>query len=230
LAGTVLDDLEEARKVTPIELIITWFSVAISIGHFTLMWLGDTYFSSFGERWYVGATVAYSFFVVFQSLKANCFDFIAAGKWWLIIPLILGLLSFTRLTKYRWAARYPVAALSGIGLGVFFGFNIRGSILAIITATANELVTLQPDPFSAIISFIAVVCVITYYLYSEKYATIFHSQTGKLYYVMRLGRLFMMASFGYLLGYVSVAFGLEILTTFFVVVIKRPILELLALL
>ena len=212
-----------------LELIITWFFVAVAVGHFTLMWLGDTYYSSFGERAFVGATVAYSFFVVFQSLKAKCFDFLAQGKWWLIIPLLLGLLSFTRLTKYRWAARYPVAALSGIGLGVFFGYNLRGSILAIITSVTNELLTFNPDPFSAIISFIAVVSVIAYYTYSEKYSTIFHSKRGKLYYLMRLGRLFMMASFGYLLGYVALSFGLDILTTFFVVVIKRPIDMLLAL-
>lgn len=211
------------------ELVITWFSVLISIGHMSMMFFGDTYFSSFGERWFVGATVAYTFFVVYSSYKANAFDFIAAGRWWLIIPVIIGLLSFTRLTKYRWAARYPVAALSGIGLGVFFGFNLRGSILAIITSTVNELVTLQPDPVSAIVSFIAVVTVVTYYLYSEKYSTIFHSRSGALYYVMRLGRLFMMASFGYLLGYVGVAFGLGILTGFFTVVIKRPIEALLAL-
>lgn len=208
---------------TPIDMAITLFAVAISVGHLSMMFFGDSFFSSFGERWFVGATVGYTFFVVWNSYKSNAIDFIAQGRWWLIIPVIIGLLSFTRLTKYRWAARYPVAALSGIGLGVFFGFNLRGSILAIITSTVDELITLQPDPFSAIISFIAVVSVVTYYLYSERYATIFHSRSGRLYYVMRLGRLFMMASFGYLLGYVGVAFGLGILTSFFTVVIKRPI-------
>jgi len=209
--------------MSPLELFATYFGVAMALGHFSMMFLGDTYFSSFGERWYVGATVGYTFFVVYESYKASAFDFIAAGRWWLIIPVIIGLLSFTRLTKYRWAARYPVAALSGIGLGVFFGFNLRGSIIAIITSTVNELITLQPEPFSAIVTFIAVVSVCTYYLYSEKYSTIFHSRTGKLYYVMRLGRLCMMGSFGYLLGYVGVSAGLGGLTSFFIVVIKRPI-------
>ena len=213
---------------TPIDMAITLFAVAISVGHLSMMFFGDSFFSSFGERWFVGATVGYTFFVVWNSYKSNAIDFIAQGKWWLIIPVIIGLLSFTRLTRFRWAARYPVAALSGIGLGVFFGFNLRGSIIAIVTSTVNELFTLQPDPFSAIVSFIAVVSVVTYYLYSERYSTIFHSRSGKLYYVMRLGRLFMMASFGYLLGYVGVAFGLGILTSFFTVVIKRPIETLLA--
>lgn len=213
---------------TPIDMAITLFAVAISVGHLSMMFFGDSFFSSFGERWFVGATVGYTFFVVWNSYKSNAIDFIAQGKWWLIIPVIIGLLSFTRLTRFRWAARYPVAALSGIGLGVFFGFNLRGSIIAIVTSTVDELITLQPDPFSAIVSFIAVVSVVTYYLYSERYSTIFHSRSGKLYYVMRLGRLFMMASFGYLLGYVGVAFGLGILTSFFTVVIKRPIETLLA--
>lgn len=213
---------------TPIDMAITLFAVAISVGHLSMMFFGDSFFSSFGERWFVGATVGFTFFVVWNSYKSNAIDFIAQGRWWLIIPVIIGLLSFTRLTRYRWAARYPVAALSGIGLGVFFGFNLRGSVLAIITSTVDELITLQPDPFSAIVSFIAVVSVVTYYLYSEKYSSIFHSRSGKLYYVMRLGRLFMMASFGYLLGYVGVAFGLGILTSFATVVIKRPLETLLA--
>jgi hypothetical protein len=218
-----MEESNMSAVTTPIDMAITLFAVAISVGHLSMMFFGDSFFSSFGERWFVGATVGYTFFVVWNSYKSNAIDFIAQGRWWLIIPVIIGLLSFTRLTKYRWAARYPVAALSGIGLGVFFGFNLRGSILAIITSTVDELITLQPDPFSAIISFIAVVSVVTYYLYSERYATIFHSRSGRLYYVMRLGRLFMMASFGYLLGYVGVAFGLGILTSFFTVVIKRPI-------
>jgi len=209
--------------MTPIELVLTWFAVIMAIGHFTLMWLGDTYFSSFGERWFVGATVGYTFFVVYDSLRANAFEFIMKGRMLLVIPLIIGLLSFARLTKYRWLARYPIAALSGIGLGVFFGLNIRGSILTVITETVKDIVTLQPDPISAIVTFAAVISTTTYYLYSGKYATIFHSRTGKLYYVMRLGRLFMMVSFGYLLGYVGVAFGLGILTGFFTVVVKRPV-------
>jgi hypothetical protein len=142
---------------TPIDMFITLFAVAISVGHLSMMFFGDSFFSSFGERWFVGAPIGFTFFVVWNSYKSNAIDFIAQGKWWLIIPVIIGLLSFTRLTKYRWAARYPVAALSGIGLGVFFGFNLRGSILAIITSTVDELITLQPDPFSAIVSFIAVV-------------------------------------------------------------------------
>jgi hypothetical protein len=223
-----MEECYMSAVTTPIDMAITLFAVAISVGHLSMMFFGDSFFSSFGERWFVGATVGYTFFVVWNSYKSNAIDFIAQGKWWLIIPVIIGLLSFTRLTRFRWAARYPVAALSGIGLGVFFGFNLRGSIIAIVTSTVDELITLQPDPFSAIVSFIAVVSVVTYYLYSERYSTIFHSRSGRLYYVMRLGRLFMMASFGYLLGYVGVAFGLGILTSFFTVVIKRPIETLLA--
>jgi hypothetical protein len=208
--------------MTPVDLLFTFFAVFMAVGHFSFMWLGDTYFSSFGERWFVGATVGYTFFVVYDSLKANAFDFILQGRVLLVVPLIIGLLSFARFTKYRWLARYPIAALSGIGLGIFFGLNIRGSILNIIVTTVNNTVTLSPDPFTAFFSIAAVICTTTYYLYSTKYATIFHSKTGRLYYVQRLGRLFMMVSFGYLLGF-HMPMMLGLVATFYIVVIQRPL-------
>ena len=212
----------------PLELLTTWIGVCLAWGLVTLPIIGEGYASSLAERFSIGGGIAYSFFVIWDAILKNTIEPIGAGKWWIIIPFAIGMLSFSRMTKYRWAARYTIASLSGIGLGVFFGFNVRGAILAVITSTVNNLITFQPEPFSAIISFIAVFCVVTYFTYSEKYSSVFHSRSGKLYYVMKLGRLFMMSSFGYLMGYVAVAFGLNGVSRFFIIVVKRPILELLA--
>jgi hypothetical protein len=49
------------------------------------------------------------------------------GRWSYIIPTIMGILVFARLTKYRWISRYSTAILSGIGLGVTFGETIKNS-------------------------------------------------------------------------------------------------------
>ncbi len=73
--------------------------------------------------------MVYSIFAIAAQLQGSVFDEIAAGHWTVIIPLLIGLSVLTRLTKYRWAARYSVSILSGIGVGVVFGLTIRANIL-----------------------------------------------------------------------------------------------------
>jgi hypothetical protein len=172
---------------------------------FSFVFFGDNYFFNFAERFYIGGSIAYGILTVYKTLKSSCFDFIAAGRVLLIIPLIIGFLLFSRVTKFRWAARYPTAILSGIGLGLVFGLTIRTQILTLLTSTIDALMTtdatnLVSHPGSAIFKLVGVITVLTYFLYSKVISPQFHAPSGRLYYLMRLGRIFLMVSVGYLAG------------------------------
>jgi len=208
--------------MTPLEIAMTIAGFAMACAIITFVFIGENYAFSFAERFFMAGTTAYTSFAIYKSLKSSFFDFVIAGRVWLVIPFFIGLLTFARMTKWRWAARYPVAIMSGIGLGLFFGLNLRAQILTIVTSTVSELIGGKPDPVSAIFVLITVVTVLTYFLYSERFASPFHSRTGKLYYVMRTGRLLMMLSFGYLTGQIMTS-TVGGIVNFLVVVVKRSI-------
>jgi len=168
--------------------------------------IGDNLAYNFVERGFIGITIAFSTISTLQSLKSTGFDFILAGQVWLLIPIGLGLLVFSRLTRFRWAARYPVAFSSGIGLGLIFGLIIRSQILAVLIQSIQVLFV--PDvpvlgafgQYSTILIFVGTAAVLSYFLYAKAYSNVFHSRKGKLYYFMRFGRAVLMISFGYSVG------------------------------
>jgi hypothetical protein len=184
-------------------------------------YIGENYAFSLAERAFLGGTLGYMWFVIYTALRSSAFDLIAAGRIWLLIPVIIGLLAFTRLTRFRWLARYPVAVVSGVGLGLYFGLNLRAQIIGPVAQTVSDLFARTPDPFSATLMFVMVFTVPVYFLYSQRFGAQFHTRGGKLYYLMRLARVFMMLSFGYLAA--GNLFGIADRLTNYVGIIQQTI-------
>lgn len=163
---------------------------------FSYIWFGDTWIYNIAENTLIGSGVAFAFFSLTNTLNSSCFNFVAAGDWTMIIPLILGILVFSRFTKFRWLSRYAVSLLAGLGVGVAFGTTISAQILGQVNATVTGIVKGSPDPISSILALIGVVTVVSYFLYTARISMTFH--TGRLRYISEIGRLFLFASFGYL--------------------------------
>ena len=177
---------------------------AIKYSGFILALIGFSYaFNQRGkifvipEGIYIGAFSAHSFIQIYRSLRATSFDFIAAGQVLLIIPVIVGILAFTRLTRFRWLARYPVALLSGAGVGTLWGLSLRGQLLGPISDTVTAVISPTFDAFSKLIFVVLLIPIITMFLYSRTFSNITHERTGRLYYLQRFGRLAFMVIVGY---------------------------------
>lgn len=79
------------------------------------LWKENAFFRAF-QNLYVGLAAGYALVVASETLKRQAFGPLANGQISVIIPIVLGLLLFTRLSiKYGWIARYPMAFLMGIG-------------------------------------------------------------------------------------------------------------------
>ena len=179
--------------MTPTEIIMTWIGALFALFGFSYIWFEDSRPFAFGENLYIGGIAAYTFFMVATSLKTSALDGIAAGRVTLIIPIIIGALVFSRFTRYRWLARYAIAVLAGIGVGLIFGLIIRSQILKQIEGTINNMATGQPDPISSVIILIGSLTALLYFTYGKEH-------TGSFGLVVKVGRIFLMASFGYLLS------------------------------
>jgi len=170
------------------ELAAAWFYLFFSAAILSYLWKLNIVYR-IAEAFSVGGAMAHSLITLYGgTIESFCFNPIKAGQLQRIIPVALGLMIFFRLTRrYAWVARYPTVVLTGVGTGVLFGATFDAQILSQIGMTASMFTTM--DLLSAIFTFISVVTVLTYFIYT-------HEHKGPLGISARLGRVFAMFSFG----------------------------------
>lgn len=204
-------------------------TLAVSLVGFVLaliavsfMFFGETYPFALTERFHIAALMAYNTFALYSTLQSSLWGFLISGQWWLLIPVIFGLFAFARFTSLRWLARYPVAILAGLGLGLVVGLNIRSAIVNMVTQTVSDLSGARIGVPGGWIAFICAFTVIPFFLYSTRYSTPFYDKGKPLNYIIQAGRFAMLFVFGEQVG--GGAFGVAThVTNIMVVVIKRTI-------
>jgi hypothetical protein len=111
-----------------------------------------------------------------------------------IIPIIMGILMWTQLSKdYRWLARTPLSFITGIGAAIAMKGAVYGNILAPIGAIATPPTGDAMAYVNHIIAAIATITAVMYFFFTIK-------PTGVLGGVNRVGRLLMMVGFGSIAG------------------------------
>jgi len=204
-------------------MALMFISLIIGVWGLSFLWFGNTWFFAFTENWTIGGMAAINLIAYLEALNTNAFRFIATGRWLLIIPVIIGFLVFSRWTRFRWLARYPVSVMSGVGVGIIVGLTIRSQMINMIVVTADELLKLKPDPLSAILMTVGVVCVLTYFLYSVTFSRPFHQ--GRFRWASRVGRWFMLVAAGFLWSRIFITEAIDISTGIFMMWIRRTIQE-----
>lgn len=118
------------------------------------------------------------------------------GKWVLIIPLLLGVMLYTRFIRgYSWMSRWSMAFLIGIGTGISLYGVYNSQLLAQIRATmvplyvAGNLTATRDN----IILVFGVAAVLLYFLFTVPVK-------GPFKHVISFGRLMMMITFGVSFG------------------------------
>lgn len=123
----------------------------------------------------------------------------AHSQWWLVIPLILGILVYMRLSsKLAWMSRYTFAFIVGFGSGLSIPPTISASLLQQLWGTAKPLMDAGNLSTWALVSqgliILGVVCTVVYFLFSIEHK-------GPLRVASRIGIYFIMISFGATFGY-----------------------------
>jgi hypothetical protein len=162
-------------------LIGTLFLISVM----SMLWK-DNIFFRFGQAAIMGASVAHYTFMNFQSVHTNAIKPILAGNVLFIIPLILGLLTYSRLrSDVSWLAKYPTNVLIGVGTGVMIAGTLRGQIIDQIKQTILDAFT----GFNGILILIGVVTAFSFFIFTKEH-------TGALGTSVKIGRVFLMISLG----------------------------------
>ena len=178
-----------------------WIGAFLTLMIFSFLYK-DNPFYKFAEHLFVG--VANGYYIVFywqNALMPNLFEPLRAGNLVYLVPLLLGLMYFTRfIPKIGWLVRIPIGFMIGWGAGISIPAHFQAFVLKQLEGTI-----ITPQSFGnrlegvwAIIILIGVICTLVYFYFSKEHK-------GILKPVSRLGIMFIMIGFGASFGYTVMA-------------------------
>lgn len=171
-----------------------WAGALCVFAIYSFLWKENRFFRAF-QNLYVGLAAGYSLVLNFNTIVRQAWNpLVQKGQTLMLVPIILGLLMFTRLyKKYAWVSRYPLALLMGIGSALSmkaiesdFVRQIQASVISLsgkgLGGTINNLVLSLGTAFALV-----------YFFFTFK-PNVVSDVTG------RLGRWVLMLCFGAAFG------------------------------
>lgn len=179
------------------EIFELWLITFLTLALFSFMYRDNPIYRV-AEHIFAGLTAGYQVGLIWESIiLQQLWDPMLAGKWWLFIPGLLGVLMFTRFSgKYSWVSRTSLAFVMGTTAGIFLISELHGRVLPQMQATMLSLS--GESGFSAtllsIIVVVGVLSTLAYFYFSKEHK-------GALGVSARVGIWFIMISFGAHFGY-----------------------------
>ena len=195
---------------------ITWLTIGALLTVFTFSFLyRDNPFYKFAEHLVVGVSAGY--FVVLL-IRTNLVPIISQklfiadqgwklDQWWYFIPLILGVMMWTRFSKkLAWISRYPLALYIGIASGLTIPLELKNRVVEQLQATvlkfkfdfANPDFLGVPQGAWDIVVVIGVICCLIYFFFSKEHKGWFGGSAN-------IGIYTLMIAFGASFGYTVMA-------------------------
>ena len=178
-----------------------WIAAFLTLMIFSFLYK-DNPFYKFAEHLFVGVANGYYIALYWHNtLKPNLYDPLSAGNFIYFVPLLLGLMYFTRfIPRIGWLVRIPIGFMIGWGAGISIPAYFQADLLKQLQGT---IVTpnsfLNPlEGIWAIVILVGVVCTLIYFYFSKEH-------TGILKPTARVGIIFIMIGFGASFGYTVMA-------------------------
>ncbi len=142
------------------------------------------------ENVYVGVSAGHAIVLGWINIRDKGIEpMIKKGDWSLLVPMVLGVLLYTRYSKkLSWLSRFPLALLVGIGTGLAIRGTIGSQIVSQISGTLLPL-----NSVNNILIVLGTLGVLTYFFFSVEHRGVLRS-------VSMFGRYVMMVSFGAAFG------------------------------
>ena len=180
-----------------IEIFQTWLMALCTLALFSFMYRDNPVYKV-AEHIFAGLTAGYQVGLVWDTvIIQQLWDPMFAGRWWLFIPGLMGVLMFARFSeKYSWVSRISLAFVMGITAGIFLVSQLHGLVLPQIKDTMLPLWN-GGGIGASILTLIVVVGVLAtliYFYFSKEH-------TGALGVTAKVGIWFIMIAFGAHFGY-----------------------------
>jgi len=181
----------------------------LTLGTFSFLWKDNPVYK-FVEHLFIGVSAGYLFmYDLNNNLIPNAINPVFVNDerdYWIVIPIILGLLMLTRLIpSITWISRFSIAFSVGLSVGMAMMMRLESDVMVQIGATlgpfakmgfSNETVALAS--INTILIFIGVMAGLVYFFFSKEH-------TGTYGKVAKLGIWTLMITFGAAFGYTVMA-------------------------
>ncbi|PKK83816.1 MAG: hypothetical protein CVT49_06675 [candidate division Zixibacteria bacterium HGW-Zixibacteria-1] len=149
------------------------------------------------ESWLIGLSIGYALVIFWQTTIIDLLlvPLFSDGRLILIIPLILGLMMFSRFSKQTaWMSRIPIALMIGAGAGVAIPAMLYARTLKQMSASVMPLMENGSFNIEALVVALGIISTLAYFYFSREHEG-FMGKTAKL------GTYFLMIFFGATFGY-----------------------------
>lgn len=142
------------------------------------------------ENLYVGVSAGHAIVLGWMNIRDQGWTpMVTKGQWNLLVPMILGVLLYTRYSKkLAWMSRFPIALMVGIGTGL----AIRGTIGSQIVSQVRSTI-LPLNSVNNWIIILGTIGTLLYFFFSVE-------QKGPMKPASTFGRYVLMVSFGAAFG------------------------------
>lgn len=177
-----------------------WISVACVFGMWSLPLYKDNPFYRVCQNVFVGSCAGHAIGIAVGNIVNYGFQPLGQGKLDLLIPIILGLMLYTRFFPgIAWLSRWPVAFLVGVGVGQTIYTSLRSQIIKQSIAAMTKFPGQDlASSLNGLISLIGLLAILTYFLFTVP-------QSRFVKGMSQLGRWMMMVTFG--VGFGNVVSG-----------------------
>lgn len=166
-----------------------WLAAGCTIFIYSYL-IGDNPLFKFAEHLYIGISAAHAVVLGYQNIQEMAWKPLMGGKWIMAIPLILGLMLYTRFVK-DWSSlsRIPIAFLTGLAAALSIRGAIDASFIKQVAATMVPITNIN-----VLLTMLAVATTITYFFFTQG------SQLAPVQFSAQIGRWVMMVAFGSAFG------------------------------
>ncbi|HHW18453.1 MAG TPA: hypothetical protein GXX30_06085 [Firmicutes bacterium] len=167
-----------------------WLAAFLQLALFTYLYKENPAFR-LAEHAMIGLAAAHSLVMNWDNYwKSTLSKDIPGGQWYLIIPLLLGLLIYFRyVPSLTWLARIPMSLWVGYGVGYTLAFSPRPFLNQVIASF------MKLDTADNLVFFVTLVVTLSYFVF-----TISHEKVRALGAMSKLGRYAIMIALGSAFG------------------------------
>lgn len=131
----------------------------------------DNPFYKFAEHLVVGVSAGYfAMILYYNAFLPKLINPLRAGKYWYIIPGILGILMWARFSKkWQWLSRPTLAFVIGSGAGVAIPLYLQNYVLRQLSATMLPVGFSNWPQITNVLIIIMVFCALAYFYFSKEH-------------------------------------------------------------
>jgi len=185
--------------------IATTVAALLTLAVFSFLYK-DNPFYKFAEHLMVGVSAGYWVIILaYTVVLPKIITPLKAGKWYYIIPTILGALMWARLTRrWSWVSRYPLAFYIGVSTGVAIPLEMKAKIIEQLNGSVGLVTAMHSTQaggmtiLNNIIILVGVIAALIYFFFSK-------AHTGATGGIAKFGIGVLMIGFGASFGFTVMA-------------------------